>query len=149
MTVGRSQVLVGREAEFRTLREAATQAGRPGAVAVVVEGEPGIGKSRLVAELTSELISVDGAGALVGAGHGINMGQGAVAYGVAAEVLTNLASQIGVRSLRRILGAQLNSIRFRVPELGHPEHDLGARDRLAVYSTQEAASCCSHTRRTE
>ena len=53
MTVTAAQ-LVGRAAEMRTLDGllGALARGRPGALAVV--GEPGIGKTRLLAELTSQ-----------------------------------------------------------------------------------------------
>ena len=50
--------LIGREQELAALEDAFRRAGRSGAVVVVVEGEAGIGKSRLLSALASRLAPV-------------------------------------------------------------------------------------------
>jgi hypothetical protein len=57
--------LVGREAELAKLREAWARTARHGRRLVLVGGEPGIGKTRLVSELAAELCAL-GVGVLYG-----------------------------------------------------------------------------------
>jgi serine/threonine protein kinase len=54
-TVVRERKLVGRDAELRSLRDAFAKAEARRGATVLVEGEPGAGKSRLVAELFRDL----------------------------------------------------------------------------------------------
>ncbi len=61
----RSTVFLGREAELLTLRDAYADAARGSAQVVVISGAAGIGKSSLVAALTSSVIA-DGALVLTG-----------------------------------------------------------------------------------
>ena len=70
---------------------------------VVVEGEPGIGKSRLVAELVGELRT---GGAIVATGHGVDLAGGALPYGVVAGLVRDLRASIGTDRMIDILGSR-------------------------------------------
>src|SRR4051812_26240024 len=85
MTRARSRVMVGRAAELAVL-SAAAQRARDGEVGLVlVAGEAGIGKSRLVSEFVS---SLDDALTLVS--HGVAMSTGEIPFGVLADLMKNL-----------------------------------------------------------
>src|SRR4051812_34872839 len=81
----RSRVMVGRATELAVLSAAARRA-RDGEVGLVlVAGEAGIGKSRLVSEFVS---SLDDALTLVS--HGVAMSTGEIPFGVLADLMKNL-----------------------------------------------------------
>jgi len=82
--------LVGREAELGELH--ALWAGVRGGngAAVVVSGDPGIGKTRLASELLAGAVAD---GALVGAGAALELG-GAPPFGLWAELLRDLAPHL-------------------------------------------------------
>jgi DNA-binding CsgD family transcriptional regulator len=99
----RSRQFVGREEELAALRAAAVRA-RAGAPAVVViAGEPGIGKSRLVAEFAGGLRS---GGAIVATGHGVDLAGGALPYGVVAGLVRDLRTSVGAPGMADILGSR-------------------------------------------
>src|SRR5262245_27334425 len=101
MGVGRCARLIGRDEEVRRLRVAADEARAGTARVVVVGGEPGIGKTRLVADFLGE---VRDAGEMVLTGHGVNLAGGELAYGVATEVLLDLVRQVGLEEVRHAAG---------------------------------------------
>jgi DNA-binding CsgD family transcriptional regulator len=81
----RSRVMVGRDAELRALEATAVRA-RQGEVALVlVTGEAGIGKSRLVSEFVAGL-----GDALSVVSHGVAMSTGEIPFGLLADLLKNL-----------------------------------------------------------
>src|SRR5581483_10508248 len=82
--------LVGRVAELRTLADLVGEgaAGRP-APAVLLGGDAGAGKSRLLAELCTQ---VRGDGWQVLIGHCLDLGEGAAPYLPLSEALGRLAS---------------------------------------------------------
>lgn len=83
------------------MRRAADEARVGNARVVLVDGEPGIGKTRLVAQLVAEL---RGSGDLVVSGHGVNLAGGELAYGGAAEMLRDLTHQLGESAVREAAG---------------------------------------------
>ena len=85
----RTSVMVGREAPLGELLEAASAARDGEARSVLVTGEAGIGKSRLVAELLERCESW----ALVASGHGTPLSSGALPFGVASEMLRGLGAE--------------------------------------------------------
>jgi DNA-binding CsgD family transcriptional regulator len=93
----------------------------------VVEGEPGIGKSRLVLELAAGL----GPGWVAMTGHGIDLAEGAVPYGVAAELVQALVHLLGDEHIRQLLGPHAAGLGPLVPPALHGTD--GSLDRLAVY----------------
>src|SRR5215831_3657362 len=110
-----SPVLVGRAAEAAQLWAAfeRAQAGSP--VTVLVAGEAGVGKTRLVTELIGR-VRAHGALALVGGC--LDVGEGVVAYAPVAEALRSLGSAVDPTELERVLGGTRAELARLVPELG-------------------------------
>lgn len=90
----RSRIMVGRDEEISRLLDAADRARSGEPVLVVVTGEAGIGKSRLVGELTRRLDD-----ALVLVGHGVDMATGDLPFGVVADTLRDLHRKRGLDAL--------------------------------------------------
>jgi DNA-binding CsgD family transcriptional regulator len=112
-----SPVLVGRAAEAAQLWAAyeRAQAGSP--AAVVVAGEAGVGKTRLVTELLGR---VRAQGALALAGGCLDVGEGVVAYAPLVEALRSLGGAVDPAGLDRVLGGARAELARLVPELGAP-----------------------------
>jgi predicted ATPase len=96
-----SPVLVGRDAEAAQLRAALERAatGRP--AIVMVAGEAGVGKTRLVAELVGRAGEL---GAVALTGGCLDVGEGVLAYAPLVEALRPLAVALGPGELDRVLG---------------------------------------------
>src|SRR6266542_3503660 len=93
-------VLVGRAAEVARLR-AALERAAAGEPAVVVAGEAGVGKTRLVAELLHD--AADG-GVVALTGGCLDVGDGVLAYAPLVEALRQLARVLEPGELERVLG---------------------------------------------
>ncbi|WP_157514347.1 helix-turn-helix transcriptional regulator [Nocardia concava] len=91
-----SSALVGRAAEVSALVAAAAD---PGTHAVLIAGEAGIGKSRLVAEFTERLDPET----LVLIGRCPELGTGGVAFAPFLGVLRGLVRQLGVEAVAELL----------------------------------------------
>ncbi|GAB2534080.1 helix-turn-helix transcriptional regulator [Nocardia heshunensis] len=91
-----SSVLVGRAAEVAVLVEAV---GDPGAHTVLIAGEAGIGKSRLVGEFGERLDP----GALVLLGRCPELGTAGVAFAPFLAVLRSLVRKLGVEAVAELL----------------------------------------------
>ena len=130
MAAVRSPRLVGRKGELAALRAAADRARTGAPTPVVVEGEAGIGKSRLVAELTEGLLR---SGAIVATGHGVDLAGGALPYGVAAGLVRDLRTRLGTDRITDILGS-------RVPAVGalDPTFSGAGQDNADRHSVFEA-----------
>jgi DNA-binding CsgD family transcriptional regulator/uncharacterized small protein (DUF1192 family) len=118
-----SPILVGRQAEFAALQDALGQAlaGQP--TAVVVSGEAGVGKSRLVGELGER---AQQAGARVLVGGCVEFGGEGIPFGPVIDVLRTLASELGIDEL----GERLGPARAEIARL-FPELDDGSQPRSA------------------
>ena len=81
----RSRVMVGRDADLVTLMDAAERARRGEVTLVLVTGEAGIGKSRLVSEFAAVLED-----ATVLVSHGVAMSTGEIPFGILADLLKSL-----------------------------------------------------------
>jgi len=110
-------VLVGRAAEAAQLWAAfeRAQAGSP--ATVVVAGEAGVGKTRLVTELLARARAQE---ALALAGGCLDVGEGVVAYAPLAEALRSLGGAVDPAELERVLGGARAELARLVPELGAP-----------------------------
>jgi DNA-binding CsgD family transcriptional regulator len=119
--------MCGRDDEFRVLRDAFAAAadGRGGGV-VFITGEPGIGKSRLVRELTRH---ARGLGALTATGRAVPAGSG-TPYRPLAEALLQLLRD---RPLTpdADLDPWLPALRAILPAIGRPDH-AAASDHLTA-----------------
>jgi DNA-binding CsgD family transcriptional regulator/tetratricopeptide (TPR) repeat protein len=109
-----SPVLVGRDAEVAQLRAALERAAAGQPAIVVVAGEAGVGKTRLVAEL---LRTADGLGAVALTGGCLDVGEGVLAYAPMVEALRPLAAAMDPDELERVLGGARAELARLVPEL--------------------------------
>ncbi len=133
---------VGREAELAWLLECWTQA-EDGVVAVVMGGEPGIGKTRLAAEL-GRAVHRRGAQVLYGrCDEGL-----AAPYQPFVEALRPLAEAAGVQRLRGEIGhlaPELGRLLPELGELGEPVRGDPESGRLALFESVaaliEAGTC--------
>ena len=82
--------LIGREAELERIAGAVVSARDGASRCLLVTGEAGIGKSRLVAEALSALDD-----ALVLTGHAVDMATGEIPFGVVADTLRDLVRVAG------------------------------------------------------
>ena len=108
-----------------TVREAAAVAlgGEP--TGVVLIGEAGVGKTRLVSELAGEL---ERDGAVVATSHGVQLSGGELPYAGIAELVRGLVRGVGPAELTRAAGRELRALGAFDRALG----DEQAPDRTAV-----------------
>jgi DNA-binding SARP family transcriptional activator len=107
--------IVGRDAELGRLRAAWARSARQGRLLVLVSGEPGIGKTRLVSEFGAELV---GHGAVVLYGRAEE--EGLVPYQPVVESLREPLRH-GVK-----LPAEAREASLLLPETAGPEHGASA-----------------------
>ena len=110
--------LVARAAELAALRAAVERAASGEAATVVVSGDAGVGKSRLVEEL---MRTARDDGALVLLGRCVDVGEGELAYAPIAGALRSLAAQIEEAELEAVLGPARGELARLVPELAGPD----------------------------
>ena len=125
---------VGRDAEGAALSSALTNAWSGRGHLFLIAGDPGIGKSRLAAELTDRARD---SGAQVGWGRCWEAG-GAPAYWPWAEVLTVLVDRLGADDLRARLGATVDDLGQIVPALGAEAPDVRLAPDTARFRLYEA-----------
>jgi tetratricopeptide (TPR) repeat protein len=108
-------VLVGRDDEVARLRAAIERAAAGQPATILLAGEAGIGKTRLVAEALGHAA---GLGAVALAGGCLDVGDGVLAYAPVVEALRPLARLLGPAELERVLGGARDQLARLVPELG-------------------------------
>ncbi len=108
---------IGRESELESLRDALTQARGGSTRVVIVGGEAGIGKTRLVEEFLSE---VPGDG-IVLRGQCIDLDRDAPPYAPVVSVLRGLLADVGAEALRHAAGPARKSLPVLLPELVGPD----------------------------
>src|SRR4051794_41485446 len=113
-----SPVLVGREAELRLLADALGRALAGESGVVLVSGEAGVGKSRLVQELGTR---ADEAGARLLVGGCVEFGGGGIPFAPLVEVLRELAGDVSSEELAGLLGPARPEMARLLPELAHGE----------------------------
>jgi DNA-binding CsgD family transcriptional regulator/tetratricopeptide (TPR) repeat protein len=107
--------IVGRTAELAELRAALTAASEGQPVAVLLGGEAGVGKTRLVTELARE---ADERGARVVVGQCIALGDVGLPFVPIAGAVRDLAAQLGTDTLLELAGPGRDVLPNLVPELG-------------------------------
>jgi DNA-binding CsgD family transcriptional regulator len=114
---GASPVLVGRAAEMAAL-EAALDTVRQGeAAAVLIGGEAGMGKSRLIAEFTA---AARGAGVRVLTGACLELGADGLPYSPFTAMLRDLVREVGAKEIATLLsgsGRAARELTRLLPEL--------------------------------
>ena len=116
-----SPVLIGRDDALAAVVDALGTAGRGSPRFVIIRGEAGIGKSRLVAEASARLSETT----MVLVGQCLDIGAAGLPYLPVAEVLRGLARSVDPPTLEQALGAGRSDLAALVPELG--VHDPAAQ----------------------
>jgi DNA-binding CsgD family transcriptional regulator/tetratricopeptide (TPR) repeat protein len=113
-----SPTLVGRVEELQTLEAARVRAADGEPAVVLVGGEAGVGKTRLIAELASRH-ATDGTRMLVGGC--VPVGGGALPYAPIVEALRTLLAEVGVEAVRELVGPAWPELARLLPALGEPD----------------------------
>jgi DNA-binding CsgD family transcriptional regulator/tetratricopeptide (TPR) repeat protein len=126
-----SPVLIGRAVELDGLRAALAAAAGGRSTAILVAGEAGVGKTRLVTDFAS---AADAGGSMVLTGGCIDLGEGALPYAPVVEALRGLVRRIDPTELDGIVGQGRAELARLVPDLGPVTAD--AASGLNVGSAQ-------------
>lgn len=119
---------VGRDDQLVALREAFDLAVGGEPVAVLIGGEAGIGKTRLVEEFLAEAA---GAGARVVVGQSVELGDRGPAFAPVVGVIRGLLAEFGAERLIELAGPAGEALTSLLPELGTGVGDtLEGRGRL-------------------
>jgi DNA-binding CsgD family transcriptional regulator/tetratricopeptide (TPR) repeat protein len=110
-----SERLVGRTLEVNLLNEAFLAASRGELTTVLVSGEAGIGKSRLIEAFAKP---ARGSGAQVAIGGCVPLGDGVLPYAPISAALQVLAANLDARSLDELFGPGLQDLVRILPGLG-------------------------------
>jgi DNA-binding CsgD family transcriptional regulator len=121
-----SPVLVGRQAELGFLTGALERVLAGAQVSVLVGGEAGVGKSRLVHELTDRARA---AGTRVLIGGCVELGGGGIPFAPVVEMMRALAGELPEDRLAEVLGSARPEIGRLVPELGDGSPGPGLPER--------------------
>jgi predicted ATPase len=113
-----SPSFVGRVEELQVLEAARRRAADGEPAVVLVGGEAGIGKTRLVAELTARC-AADGTRVLTGGC--VPVGEGALPYAPIVEALRALLGDVGVGAVREMVGPSWPELARLLPALGAPD----------------------------
>jgi len=126
-----SSVLVGRSGQLVSLDAALAQANRGRPSAIIIGGEAGVGKSRLVSEFAGRSRR---SGARVLAGGCLELGADGLPFAPFTSVLRELVRELGADGVAKLLpGGATRELARLLPELGAPAEadDPGeARARL-------------------
>jgi DNA-binding CsgD family transcriptional regulator/tetratricopeptide (TPR) repeat protein len=109
-----SPVFVGRSDELDRMAEALRQAGDEDPAFILVAGEAGVGKTRLVSELAARARA---AGFRVLSGGCIELGEGGLPFAPIVEALRPLASELPPQTLEALVGPGRNELLRLIPEL--------------------------------
>jgi hypothetical protein len=140
MTTLPKLTMVGRPAELDVLRSAIGEVAAGSGRVVLIEGEPGIGKSRLVREAIS---LASAAGMRVAIGFAIRLAAH-VPYAAWVDALRQVARDEALGSLFEALGPDMRMLRALVPEI-----DAGSRSVVAARGFEPAATIRSFRRAIE
>jgi DNA-binding CsgD family transcriptional regulator/tetratricopeptide (TPR) repeat protein len=121
-----SPILVGRVEELQVLEAALGRATNSEPAVVLVGGEAGVGKTRLVAELTARC-AADGTRVLTGGC--VPVGDGALPYAPIVEGLRALVGDLGASAVRRLIGPSWPELARLLPALGVPQAGGGPPDQ--------------------
>jgi DNA-binding CsgD family transcriptional regulator/tetratricopeptide (TPR) repeat protein len=123
-----SPIFVGRVEELQVLEAALGRATNSEPAVVLVGGEAGVGKTRLVAELTARY-ATDGIRVLTGGC--VPVGDGALPYAPIVEGLRALVGDLGAGAVRRLIGPSWPELARLLPALGVPQAGGGPPDQAA------------------
>jgi DNA-binding CsgD family transcriptional regulator len=110
-----SPELVGRDAELTALTQLVGRAAQGAGGAVLVAGDAGVGKSRLIAELEDRAVA---GGALVLRGACIDLAESELSYGPVIGALRDVARDRTDDELDALMGPARDELARLLPELG-------------------------------
>jgi DNA-binding CsgD family transcriptional regulator/tetratricopeptide (TPR) repeat protein len=113
-----SPTFVGRLEELQVLEAARVRAGNSEPAVVLLGGEAGVGKTRLVAELASRCGSE---GSRVLAGGCVPVGDGTLPYAPIVEALRTLVADLGAGVVRELVGSPWPELARLLPALGEAQ----------------------------
>lgn len=130
--------MVGREAESQVVRAVFERSLEGAPVALLVEGEAGIGKSRLLREFAADVANR----ADVHVGWCLDLGASRTPFGPLVGILRSIVSQLGAESVRAQLGVGAEALGMLLPELNPTERSQTSPDRVrdAIAALIEVAS---------
>lgn len=130
--------MVGREVELAIVRGFFDQVIEGVPIAVLVEGEAGIGKSRLLREFGAEVANR----ADVHVGWCLDLGASRTPFGPLTGILRSIVARMGADRVRDELGVGVEALGMLLPELNPTERSQTSPDRLrdAIASLIEAAA---------
>lgn len=106
--------MVGRDHDLGQLRRAFDRASAGVPSAVLIEGEAGIGKTRLLREIQSDV----GSQADIHVGRCLDLGSARSAYGPLTGILRSMVEGLGIEEARAAVGVGAEALRMLVPEIG-------------------------------
>src|SRR6516164_9816763 len=119
--IGRASgpVLVGRDKQMAALDAAFAGARQGGPTAVLLGGEAGVGKSRLVSEFGQ---AAEAAGACVLTGGCLELGTDGLPFAPFTAILRDLVRELGADAVASMLpGRTTRGLARLLPELGEPD----------------------------
>jgi DNA-binding CsgD family transcriptional regulator/tetratricopeptide (TPR) repeat protein len=123
-----SPVLVGREEQLATLETALGSSGKDGPSVVLIGGEAGVGKSRLVREFATR---AQATGARVLTGGCVELGTDGVPFAPFIAMLRELVRDLGADGLAGLLpGGVTRDFARLLPEFGPADGDAGHADEI-------------------
>lgn len=130
--------MVGRDAELDVVRALFARAVEGVPAALLVEGEAGIGKSRLLREFGAEVANR----ADVHVGWCLDLGASRTPFGPITGILRSITTQLGADRLRDQLGVGIQALGTLLPELNPTVREQTSPDRLrdAIAALIEAAA---------
>lgn len=135
-----SAVMVGRDADLALLHEHFSRAAEGTPTAVLVEGEAGIGKSRLLREFGDRIATR----ADVHVGWCLDLGSARSPYGPLTGILRSLVALLGIEQSRAAVGIGTEALGMLLPELvdtpADRERTSPERLRDAIATLIEAAA---------
>ncbi|MCI1019794.1 AAA family ATPase [Microbacterium sp. C5A9] len=133
-----SAAMVGREAELAVVRGLFERAVDGTPAAVLVEGEAGIGKSRLLREFGDEIATR----ADVHVGWCLDLGASRTPFGPLTGILRSIVARLGADRVRDELGVGVEGLGMLLPELNPTDRSQTSPDRLrdAIAALIDAAA---------
>ena len=134
-----SPTMIGRERELRMLRATLDEAIRGNPRAVVLAGEAGIGKTRLLTEFAAE----SEAQARILVGNCVDLGSGAVPYAPITTMIRTLVRQAGADAVLAAAGPGREALTVLLPELRdtlQPDSDGAPMGRAGAAPVHEVVA---------
>ncbi len=125
-----SPAMVGRTEQLDGLRSALAAAAGGVPVTVVLGGEAGVGKTRLVTEFAAE---AERGGALVVVGQCVNLGGDGLAYAPITGALRDLAGRLGADTLLAAAGPGRAALGSLLPDLPGDDAQAGGTSQGRVF----------------